>query len=146
MALYALIGGENTVKGIVDIENEQQLQRLTSVYAQAIDITHIQPTPQIGWSFDGQSIVGTSPSKRITRLAMRQRFTFSELLALTTAAAASMPVKVLMDNLSVATFVDLSRPDTVGGINLLVGAGLLTSQRASEILNNPVSPAEAYVE
>lgn len=144
MRLYALIGGTDTVQGVVQIESEGQLQALTSVYAQVIDITDSAPLAQIGWAFDGQNVVGTAASKKITKLAMRQRFTVSEMLALMSASDTVPIVKYLMKNLELATFVDLSRSDTQAGVALLVQLQLLTQERASVILNTPPSVIEVY--
>ena len=146
MKLYALIGPENTVSGIVETPSEEQVNMLSSVYGQVIDITNYQPMPQLGWTFDGQQIVGTSASKKITKLAMRQRFTTAEMLGLmsyVTQNPASV-VAMLMQNLQVATFVDLARPDTQAGLSYLVAQNLLTSDRANTILNTPPSPLEVY--
>lgn len=75
---------------------------------------------------------------------MRQRFTFTELCALESAAQTIVQVKVLIGNLNVASFVDLTRSDTISGLGLLVSLGLLTSQRMSEILNTPPTEYEIY--
>lgn len=145
MRYYALIGGQNEVVGIVSLE-ESQIADFSKTFAQVIDITDQQPMPQIGWSFDGQSIVGTSPSKKITKLAMLQRLTVPERLGILTyvgANPASVPA-MLLQNIMVTTFVDLSRADTQAGIQVLVQLGLLTQDRATTILTSPVSAAEAY--
>lgn len=148
MKLYALISDDNKVSGIVETPSESQLSMLASLYGQAIDVTEMSPMPQIGWSFDGQNIVGTSHSKKITKLAMRQRFTVPEMLAIMGAVSdpAKIIVRYLMDNLQVATFVDLARPDTQAGLQVLVQYGLLTQDRANTILTAPVTPVEAYRE
>lgn len=144
MKRYALIGGENTVVGLVENPSDEQLQTIAGIYALALDVTDYQPPPQLGWSFNGQVIVGTSPSKKITKLAMRQRFTVNEMLAMMEAANTTPIVKYLMDNLSLATFVDLSRPDTQAGVALLVQLQLLTQERATVILTTPPTALEIY--
>lgn len=146
MKLYALISADNVVSGIVETPSEAQLQMLTSLYGQAIDITDVQPFPQIGWSFDGQQIVGTSASKKITKLAMRQRFTVNEMIAIMNAAAdpQKIIIRYLMENLQVATFVDLARPDTQAGLAVLRDYGLITTERMNTILSTPPSPLEVY--
>lgn len=146
--LYALIR-ENIVTGIADL-SESDIQILSHNYPTIMDITNLTPQPQIGWVFDGVDIVGASPSMKITKLGMRQRFTFSELILLTKASnptdsSFNPAVQVLMENLQIATFVDLLRPDTKGGINLLVSLGLISSARASTILNTPPRSDEVYI-
>lgn len=146
MKRYALIGGESVVVGIVENVSDAQFEALASVYGQLIEITDVQPQPQLGWSFDGQSIVGTSPSKKITKLAMRQRFTVQEMIGIMTASADpnKIIVRYLMDNLATATFVDLSRPDTQAGLQVLVDYGLITADRKNVILTTPPSGLEIY--
>lgn len=146
MKLCALIGSSNQVVGVVQIESYEQIQELGRVYGQIIDVTDYSPLPQIGWSFDGQSVVGTSASKKITKLAMNQRFTVTEMLGLLTYVGANPAsiVALLLQRLQIATFVDLSRSDTQAGVGVLVSYGLLTQQRATEILTGPVTVLEAY--
>jgi hypothetical protein len=84
------------------------------------------------------------PTRKITKLALRNRFTFTELCALTAAAKTIVQVEALMDNLAVSTFIDLNRPDVIGGIEMLVAFGLITPERATQILNGPVTAIEEY--
>lgn len=144
MKLYALISGNNSVTGLIQAEDDSHVGLFASIYSQVIDVSDVQPTPQIGWSFDGTNIVGTSASKRITILAMRQRFTVSEMLAIMTAAETTQIVRYLMKNLELATFVDLSRSDTQAGIGVLVSYGLITQERANIILTAPPALHEVY--
>lgn len=141
--LCALIRN-GVVVGIVDLSDEDFATGIASHYEQVIEITNLVPQPQIGWSFNGQTIIGSSVSRKITRLAMRQRFTFSELIALSNAAAAIPAVKVLMDNLSTATYIDLARSDTAGGVGLLVSLNLITAERANTILNTVANESEIF--
>lgn len=87
-----------------------------------------------------QASLGT----KITKLALRNRFTFAERVAIETAKASSAELRVLLDDLSVALFIDLSRPDTIAGINRLATATLITEARASEILTDPVTEDELF--
>lgn len=144
MKLFALIGDANEVVGVVRLHDDAGLGALGDMFAQIIDVTDVTPQPQIGWQFDGQQVVGTSASKRITKLAMRNRFTFNELVAIT--SSTNPMVRVLMDNLATASFVDLSRADTTQGIGLLMQLGLLTPERGAVILTAPVGMHEQYIE
>jgi len=144
MKLFALIGGENEVIGLVKLDDDSMLAQLGGMFAQMVDVTDVTPQPQLGWQFDGQNVVGTSAVKRITKLAMRSRFTFNELVAIT--SSTNPMIKVLMDNLSTASFIDLSRADTVQGVGLLMQLGLLTPERGAAILSAPVAIHEQYIE
>ena len=48
------------------------------------------------------------------------------------------------NNLSVATFIDLQRPDTIAAVNCLATAGIITLDRATEILTTPPTEVELY--
>lgn len=131
----------------VDCETESQLQELMTKNGLVVDLSGYDPEPANGWIWDGSKLSdpeGSSQSKKITRLGLRNRLTFTELVTLTTAAKSNAAVQVLLDNLAASTYVDLSRPDTIGAMQMLVGAGLLTAQRGNEILNNPITEIEKY--
>lgn len=138
----------NTVKSIVDVSTEEEAQSYANTNEAIIDITDISPQPQVGWFLSGNKLItnGTSGPIKITKLGMRRRFTFTELCALETAATSVIQVKVLLNNLMVATFVDLTRSDTIAGLGLLVSLGLLTTDRMTQILNNPLTDDEKYIQ
>ena len=90
---------------------------------------------------------------RITRLAFRNRFTQAEKVALELAAlddpAAPMAqrqlsaaIRASMADTAAATFIDLGRPDTRAGVQMLETGGLLATGRALEILDAPVTAEE----
>lgn len=137
-----------TVVSIVKI-GASEYQTLATRFENVVDITLSNPAPQVGWIFNGNQIVpppGTSAvlMRRITKLGLRRRFTFTELCALTGAAKTVVQVETLLGNLNVSTFVDLNRGDTVAGIMMLVSLGLLTADRANTILTAPIQDDEAY--
>ncbi len=145
----ALINNSLTVYQILDVEGEQDVLDLMKRIPMVVDISvGYDPEPSIGWVWDGKSLVDPDQNiiqhKKITKLGLRQRMTFQELVVLTEAAQASIPLKVIMENLQVATYIDLSRPETIAAMNMIVSMGLLTAQRASEILNNPITELERY--
>lgn len=91
--------------------------------------------------------------RRITRLAFRNRLTLAEKAAIELAAlddpAAPMPqrqqaaaLRANQADLAAATFIDLARPDTRAGVQMLEAAGLLANGRALEILDAPIQPEE----
>ena len=93
------------------------------------------------------------PDSRVTRLAFRNRFTSAEKVAIEFAClddpAAPMPqrlqaaaLRANQEDLAAATFVDLLRPDTRAGVQMLEAAGLLAEGRALEILDAQILPEE----
>lgn len=90
---------------------------------------------------------------KITRFAFRSRFSATEKVTLEFAMMddpnssqqqrqiAAM-LRVFMKDLDNAQFVVLDRPDIVQGIQMLVQLGVLTADRADEILTSPVQPDE----
>ena len=140
------IVNEWVVTAIVTIDESQYPDYAAHAQA-AIDITPTLPKPQIGWIFTGCALVppaGYQNSMKITKLAFRSRFTFAELVAIQTAQQTNIPLQVLNDNLAVATYIDLTRQDTVGGVNMLVAFGLLTPARAQQILTTAATDTEIY--
>lgn len=135
----------NLVVGVGDFTNDQ-IQLFGPYFEQIVDCTNLIPQPGIGWAFDGQNITGTNVSRKITRLAMNQRFTVGEMLGLLTYVNTN-PISIvalLLQRLQIATYVDLSRSDTQAGIGVLVSYGLLTSDRANTILTTVPTPNEIY--
>lgn len=140
---------DNMVVAVATISSDEEFIQIGKVYSNIIDVTDFNPMPQAGWLFDGSALspgpgMADTTVRKITKLGLRQRFTFSELCALTAASGSYVPVAALMGNLNVANYVDLNRADTKGGIQLLVSLGLITQQRASEILNAPINSEERY--
>lgn len=94
-----------------------------------------------------------SAPRRITRLALRNRFTAAEKVVMELAALddpvapmaqrqqAAM-LRVYMDDLKTAAFIDLSDPGTRAGVQTLEAVGLIGSGRALEVLDAPVQPEE----
>jgi len=74
------------------------------------------------------------PVTVLSRLAFMQRFTFSELTAIYTAAKTEVTVEVWLKLLEAAATVDLQHEQTIAGIDALVTAELLTQERADIIL------------
>lgn len=73
----------------------------------------------------------------LTPLQLRRLFTFSEKVALEDAIRdGNSSIKVLMDDLAAAEFVDLSDPLVITGLQLLVQQEFLTQARADQIIAN----------
>ena len=136
------------VQSIGTADDEAGVRLLSDGFDLTIDITDAAPQPAVGWLLLGNVLVsnGSSGEMKITKLGMLQRFTVSERLAILAyiqSNAASVPA-ILMQNLTSANYVDLSRYDTKSGINYLVLLSLLTSDRASVILTTPPTALEVY--
>jgi hypothetical protein len=133
------------VQEVKDIAAED-FHNFAKVNQAAIDVTNFDPIPQVGWDFDGQQILipAGSNSRKITRLALRNRFTMTELAGIYTAAKANVMFQIYLDSLASATFIDLARADTIANVTLLGQVNLLTQARVNEILNNEIQEIERY--
>jgi hypothetical protein len=135
---------QNVVTSIVEID-EQDYSQYARANDLALDITDVYPEPAVGWLFDQNKLVSASgPVRIITKLALRQRFTIPELAGIQTALKTNVVLEILMDNLKVATFIDLNRQDTIDGIMYLVSQGLITLERANQILTTEPTEQEIY--
>lgn len=67
-------------------------------------------------------------------LGFEELFTAAERIDIRTAAASSGALADWLDLLAKAPGVHLDDPATIAGVNALVGAGLITSARAAQIL------------
>ena len=149
--LLALVQN-NVVCGIYQPVDDADNVKISSQFQNAIDITNVYPQPQIGWLFNGNQLLdplGNQPVDwRITKLAFRERFTTAELLGILAASQVAgtegLILQMMLQNQSLATFIDLSRSDTQAGVAQLVTFGLLTSGRAYTILNTPPVSTEKY--
>ncbi len=143
------IVNNNIVTSVV-VTTEVDYNKFTVGCQAAVDVTDTVPCPDIGWKMVGNALVPPAGyaalSTKITKLALRQRLTFGELCALEAASKTDVQVAVLKDNLMVASFVDLKRPDTAAAIGLLTAKQLLTPARAAVILNTPPNEYEVYRE
>ena len=94
-----------------------------------------------------------APDTRITRLAFRNRFTQTEKVTLELAAMddptapmaqrqQAAAIRVHLADVAASTFIDLCSQDTRAGVQELEAGGLLTEDRALEILDAPVQPHE----
>ena len=142
---------DNNIVTQVGDFSPDQIQVLTLAHQQLIDITNMNPVPQVGWIFDGKNLNPAPqnpalPNMIITRLAFRDRFTESEKIALYTAAQTpqGMPIQIYLDDLAAATYIDLSRADTIYGVNALAVMGIITAARANQILTTLPTDYELY--
>jgi hypothetical protein len=111
--------------------------------------TPIADPPGPDWYYDGSAWVQypPPPPPPLTRLGFMSRFTDAELIGIEVARMTAPDVTqratltVLKESWMAATEVDVTDPRTQQGVGLLVQAGLLTAERAAQVLANP-SPLE----
>lgn len=75
-----------------------------------------------------------SASRRMTSLEFLDLFSEAEQLAVITAAMSSPQINLWWTKLTMATYVDFEDPRLAAGLQALVDAGLLTAERAQEVL------------
>lgn len=83
---------------------------------------------------DYPGFVRVSP-KRITQLEFLNRFTQAERVAIRTVAKTQVPIEDYLALVSAATFIDITRPDTIAGVQALETFGLIGVGRAAAILD-----------
>ncbi len=74
-------------------------------------------------------------SKIMTTLAFMELFTDAEWVAVLDAAKQSSQIQLFVMKMEQAEFMDLDYQATIDGINGLAALGLITVQRAQEVLN-----------
>lgn len=75
------------------------------------------------------------PVPAVPSLAFLQRFTLEERMAIREAAKSDPIVDDWLDMLRAAQEVDVASQETAAGMAFLVGNGLITDQRAQQILD-----------
>ena len=151
---YALVK-DNKVENVIvaeadyisTIEQEfQHVEVIDTLIEQNLNIA-----PGWGWTQQDGFIRPPDPEpviepKKITRLAFLNRFTDAEAIALdlasigTTVEAAS--IRRYMQKVNAATFIDLTREDTIDGVGQLESVGLIGTGRADQILGAPIAEQE----
>jgi len=113
--------------------------------ARAWSLTESEPEP---------SAPPVAPSRVLTVLAFRQRFSMAEKAAIEIASldnpiapiperAAAAGLRAYLGDVAASQFIDLTRPDTRAGVEQIEAMGLIAEGRAGEILDAPVQLAEA---
>lgn len=147
--IFAFIN-DNIVKEIISVSDFSEIAMKAREFQHVIDITESIPQPSVGWLFQDGSLKNPSGDnyKKITKLAFRNRFTPTEKATLYTVAATpqGLALKIYLDDMSVASFIDLSRTDTIASLQYLVSLGLLTQDRMNTILNAEIQEHELYKE
>lgn len=136
---------DNNVVVEIDTIDPSEYQTYAQAHQIVLDITDIQPAPQVGWIFNGSILVSNgSFNWKITRLGFRERFQLSELMALYTAMSSNPVLQIMQDNEMAAQYIDLSSVVTQSAVGYLVSLGIITSDRATAILTTPPAPLEVY--
>lgn len=85
---------------------------------------------------------------RISKRHFLNRFTDTEAiqidLASIGATVEAAAVRRQLTKFEMSSYIDLTDPDTINGVNALEAAGLLAEGRASEILTNPIQTHERF--
>lgn len=87
---------------------------------------------------DGDFPVLSDPAEVVlafTPLEFLDLFSHAEQVAVVEAGMASAEIKLWYDRMLAASFITRSDPRVPAGLNALVGAGLMTAERAAEILD-----------
>lgn len=156
---YALIKFTATLEeAYQEIDTRGNVTRLVNNYGDRLADTDGEGTPfeyeVIQYDVTPVFLIA-APSTKLTKLAFRNRFTQTEKVTMEIAAldnpAATMQVRSMsaalranMKDLEVASFIDVTRADTIAGVQMLEAAGLIGVGRAAVILSTVISETEAY--
>lgn len=148
------IGSTNTreprttdlVPPVVDITTEEGQPASNWSGSRWFEVPYVIPTPFV--PTEPEPVPEPEPvvEKKITQLAFISRFTDAEAIALdlasigATVEAAS--IRRYIQKINAATFIDLSRADTIAGVNALETIGLIGVGRSNHILNDPITDIE----
>lgn len=105
------------------------------------------------YTYEEPQLPEDSEDYRITRLAFLDRFTEDEYVTLDLASiddpnagaeARTNQAKIrrYLKKVEAANYIDLSRQDTIDGVNVLALLGILTPERAGSILTDPINQEE----
>lgn len=148
--IYAIVDGGVVVNCIV-----------ADSWEGGVDVTDTVPRPGPGWAYADGEFSPPKPegpvapvTRRITRLAFRNRFTLAELtgveiacLDIPTASPAqrqqAAALRVMQRQVDTATYIDLDRADTRAGVQQLEAMGVIGTGRALQILDAPIQPTES---
>jgi hypothetical protein len=115
----------------------------------------VPPVPKEGeyvrWHGQGWELTTTPPPvtepaplapQLVTKVAFRFRLTDAEYVAILEAADTDYAVKAWVETFNMVSQVNLSDERTIAGLNVLSSKGLLTQERATEILSAIVLEGE----
>jgi hypothetical protein len=100
-----------------------------------VDSLEHQPGPR--WLYDGEKF-SPPPFKSlppvITKAEFRFRLTDEEYVGILSAAKIDVEVQAWVETFNMSTQIMLDDPRTVSGLEMMVGKGLLTEERKTEVL------------
>jgi len=76
----------------------------------------------------------STPRLRLTKREFRNQFTAAEKQAIYTAAETSVYIRIFLDDLMAAEYIDVDSAETIGGVQALESDTLIASGRSAEIL------------
>lgn len=125
---------------VIEILNDQlEIPTIESPY-QYIDITGLSSQPIVGMIYIGDGIF-INKSKRYSKLEWRNKFSTSEKIAFDSFELnPNIPdenkavLRTLTKDLDLTEYVDASRADTINGTYFLAVCGIITMQKATEVL------------
>lgn len=143
----------SVISDIQELDNDQIVALMPS-YQTIIDLFGLVPIPEVGWSFDGMNVINPatglpcSKSIKITQVGLLGRFTFPEKVTIQSVAAGlntnGYTMKAWILEFETANYIDLSRPETIAGIQWLESSGLIAPGRSETILTTPLTQTEMY--
>jgi hypothetical protein len=155
--MIVAIVDNNTVTNVISITDPSvdggaAYQVAAQGHQLAIDITDLTPQPVVGWILQGSQLVnatGQPTSWLITKLAFMERFSAINVLGqiyqfANNGTLTGYEVQAYLNMVNAATYIDLSRSDTIADVNILVELGLVTSAQATQVLTTPPTALELY--
>jgi hypothetical protein len=142
MSLYAVIKGDR-VDGLAIADAALDTDGVW------ICVDDVVPQPEPGWKYENGAFVEPPPfppppplPNIISKVAFRFRMTDAEYVGVINAAKTDVEVAAWVETFNMVTRIDLDSQRTVDGLNVLVSKGLLTQERATEILSAIVLEGE----
>lgn len=143
MAYYAIVRADNIVWNIAIADNPLNFD------GEWIDVTNMNPMPSRDWTYENGTFtpppappIPPEPDPIVTKVAMITRFTDEEFVGILTAAKTDVEIEGWYARFSASNTINLADSRTIAGVDLLVTKSLLTQDRATEILTDPVQPSE----
>ena len=125
--MYYVITKNNTVIGITTYNAYEMGIEGVSVHEMDGEIPDLN---QYEWNFETDSFVLIGDI--LTRLEFIKRFTLEERMNIY--SSEDLIVKDIIKMLELATYINVSDPSTIAGVNYFVASNLVTSERALDIL------------
>jgi len=143
MLKFAIIGTDNIVHNIAIADEPLNIDGTW------INITGMTPDPGIHWTYENSEftapVVPLAPALPtiITKLALLNRMTDAEFIGIINVAKTDAEVELWKTRFDNATTIDLNDGSrVVAGFPMLVTKGLLTQERATKILTDPIQSNE----